>query len=104
MVDEISPNYYAEYIEIGDYVLHGSGFHGIPDDALGIVAFSNDTPLEYINEHSDYGLYGITRKNKTEMTLTQKKTGANAQPSYLGAIVSADRQTIYWTNNTRPLP
>lgn len=31
----------------------------------------------------------------------QYQAGSN---TYLGAIVSPDRQTIYWVNNTQPLP
>lgn len=86
------------------YELHGSGFDSIPANAVGIVALNNDEPLEYINTTNEGGLVRIGEKTQNRITLTQQQQYYHSIATYLGAIVSADRQTIYWMNSTKPLP
>ena len=88
---------------IGRYTLTGFRFDLIPEDALGILARSNDDPLEfrYLNNSSD--LYSITSKSSTEMILVQQNTAQHSVDTYLGAIVSNDRNVVYWVNNSKPL-
>ena len=88
-----------------DYVtLRGRGFEVIPDNAVGVIAFDNDKPLENIDAEYAYWLFDITEKSEGEMTLLQRQPTAHSVSSYLGAVVSVDRQTLYWVNNTKPLP
>ena len=84
--------------------LVGRGFQDVPDNAIGIASSNNNSPLEYINTESAGLMMQITEKSETRMSLTQGRERSHAVPLYLGAIVSADRQTVYWVNNTQPLP
>lgn len=104
MVDEITPTYYASGVEQPSYTLTGSGFDWLPSDALGIRATSNDNPLEFINSGS-LSLYDITEKSDTRIVLArQGGVGPIGSRGYLGAIVSNDRNIIYWVNDSQPLP
>lgn len=100
----MSPTYYATGSYIMEPVLTGRGFSEIPDDAIGIGAKVNNNPLEYILTTNAVLLLQIAEKNDIMMRMTQDKQHGHRDPVYLGAIVSADRQTIYWVNNTQPLP
>lgn len=76
----------------------------IPSDAVGILAWSNSDPLEYLNTTVESRLYEIVEKSETWMRVSQKQESTHSGTSYLGAIVSADRSIVYWVNETRPLP
>jgi hypothetical protein len=75
----------------------------IPEDAVGIPAADNENPTELINtQYPD--LVGIlTERSDTMLKFTSSQSSTHGA-SYLGCIVSADRQTIYWVNNSKPLP
>ena len=104
MVTNISPSYYAENVTVTGYDLTGKGFPGIPDDAVGVLAYDNNNPEQYKTTQSNYNLYKITAKTKETLNLEQVEVAPHSQPNYLGCIVSADRQTTYWVNDTKPLP
>lgn len=84
-------------------MLTGSGFGRIPSDALGLLAYDNDNPLRFINDSEGVHLYGIESQTETEISLRMVTQTALSLDNYLGAIVSADRQTIYWVNESEPL-
>jgi hypothetical protein len=47
----------------------------------------------------------MTIESRTDNEITfAAGEAAEHVPLYLGAILSADRSTVYWVNNTRPLP
>lgn len=71
----------------------------IPSDALGIKAFNLDNPLEYKDSLNDVYLFDIQSKSNFQMILRYRSSLPSSYQNYLGAIVSADRQTIYWVNN-----
>lgn len=107
MVDGTSPTYheghYAEpsYYEFGVY---GKGLNLLPDDCVGILATDNDNPLENIESTAADRLEVLVSKTYNSAVFryaSQHWVNANL---YLGAIVSADRSTIYWTNTSKPLP
>ena len=77
---------------------------GIPDDALGIMAVSNNYPTEFVASTERTQLFGISGRSANSIVLSQLITSSHAVKTYLGAIVSADRRTVYWVNDTRPLP
>lgn len=104
MVEEISPSYYAENIGDVTYTLRGSGFEQIPSDAVGILAMSNGNPLELIDTTREDWLFDISEKTSSVLVMPQRQMRAHGAPTYLGAIVSADRRIVYWRNDTRPLP
>lgn len=73
-------------------------------DAIGVVAFANDTPLQNRYTESETRITNVTSVTNNVVTLEQAAEHSLASPYYLGAIVSQDRETIYWVNETRPLP
>lgn len=86
------------------YTLRGKRFDLIPSDALGIQAAVNDDPLHYRNSVSGNYLCDIVTKTETEMVLQLRTPGNAPANRFLGGILSADRATEYWVNNTNPLP
>lgn len=68
------------------------------------MALSNDNPLVYKDTEVTDWLYRITEKSENEMTLVQINPPSHGAPTFLGAIVSNDRQTVFWVNDTNPLP
>ena len=101
---EISPNYYAAGVENLRYELSGVLFDSIPNDAVGVLADDNNEPLAYVDTSQPSLLFSISEKTANRMVATQNTTGSHGSNTYLGAIVSSDRQTIYWVNETNPLP
>ena len=76
----------------------------IPNDAIGLMSYENENPLQFLNDTEQQHLYDILEKTDGLMTLRVKLATALSAPNYLGAIVSSDRQTVYWVNDTKPLP
>lgn len=103
MVISITPTYYAENIGDIQYELTGY-FENLPDDAIGLLSDNNNNPIKYIDDDRKFHLFSIKEKNERRIVMAQQTTGAHTFNSYLGAIVSADRKTIYWENTTRPMP
>ena len=82
----------------------GANFHLIPNNAVGILAWSNSDPLTYLNSNDGKYLFDIVEKSETRMRVSQRVESTHGSKNFLGAIVSADRNVIYWVNNTEPLP
>lgn len=85
-------------------VITGKWFDTIPNDAIGIAATNNNNPLLYLGSMNATFLMRISEKNDNLIKMTQDEAHSHGGSVYLGAIVSADRQTIYWVNTTQPLP
>ena len=75
----------------------------VPDDAVGVMAVSNDDPLQYRDTANSHWMYTIESKTATEMVLVQGTAAGHDDPTYLGGILSNDRRGIRWINSTRPL-
>lgn len=86
-----------------EVILTGRGFGIIPDDAIGIGATRNEDPVQFVSSTNEALLMTIAEKNENRMQMTQAAQYTHNLPVYLGAIVSPDRQTVYWVNRTRPL-
>lgn len=87
------------------YTLRGKGFAHLPDHVVGIQAESNDDPLSNRNAVNRRLLFNVAIKTDTEMTLVAADGGSTHGGNvYLGAVLSSDREVIYWLNDTRPLP
>lgn len=86
------------------FSIDGNNFDAIPYDAIGLFADDNEAPLAFIESTSDTHLYDIVSKTTTHIELVSLSPTELHTANYLGAIVSRDRQTIYWTNTTKPLP
>ena len=79
-------------------------FDLIPNDAVGLFAFQNAVPLTYKDTSNPALMYEIVSKTDSEMVLRCLSPNTGHGNNYLGGIVSADRQTIFWVNDTNPLP
>lgn len=87
------------------YTLRGKGFARLPDNVVGIQAESNDNPLKNRYGVNRRLLFNVDTKTDTEMTLIAADGGSTHGGSvYLGAVLSSDREMVYWLNDTRPLP
>ena len=86
------------------YTLIGENLDMIPEDAVGLYALSNAEPLSFINTTDETLLYDVKSVGSGRLELVAREVAVHGVRNYLGAIVSNDRQTIYWVNNTRPLP
>lgn len=104
MVYGIWPTYYADGRYKADMVLRGFNFGLIPSDAIGVLSDDNERPLMNRNTQRASDMVAVGQINGYMMTLTQAEEHTHANRMYLGAILSADRQTVYWENTTRPLP
>lgn len=104
MVDYISPNYYASGNHRAVFTLEGFNFELIPANAVGVIALANDHPLEYRYTQDVAKVVPITQHERFELTLEQDAVYYHSYRMYLGAIVSEDRQTVYWINERQPIP
>lgn len=86
------------------YVLTGKYFRLIPNDAVGVIATENDSPLGWLNSQLGLNVFDIVEKSDTSLELAVREAAPHSGNTYLGAIVSPDRQTVYWVNNSKPLP
>ena len=85
-------------------MLVGYGFLLLPNNAVGIISFSNDNPLQFRYTLSAYHTYSILVESDSRAILTFNDSSAVGSNSYLGGIVSHDGSELYWVNNTKPLP
>lgn len=103
-VRSISPTYYAKTDIQGEYQIRGYGLNLIPAGALGITAYANSNPEQYINTQLDDLLMDIIVVDSHNAIARPKTQHQHSSYNcYLGCIVTEDRQEI-WVNNTRPLP
>ena len=82
----------------------GSNFLQIPDNAIGIIASDNDNPTENIDTSDANFEFRIKEKASNVITFEHIGPSLFSRNYYLGVIVSADRQVVYWVNDTKPLP
>ena len=100
----ISPDYYAQSVLNSGFWISGSGLNNIPNDAVGLYASSNESPLAFRDATNVRFLYRIASKTDNSVYLESYDPTLTHAANYLGAIVSADRQTIYWVNDSQPIP
>lgn len=84
--------------------MSGGGFDTIPEGSIGIISGNNNNPLENLNNQTENRIYNVTVLGDDSAVLVQRVAYQYGSATYLGAIVSPDRQTIYWINDTKPLP
>lgn len=97
------PSYYAPGTYKRSGQLAGNGMTLIPSDAIVLFSSSNDAPLvwRYRQGAEYYAPINIVNDEEVQFESIEVQY---AVPIYASAIVSEDRQTVYWINNTRPLP
>lgn len=103
-MDSINPTYYAATILNSGFDVVGSNFDLIPNNAIGLYANDNDKPLLFRYSLADNTIYKISRKTNKLISFQAVAPSTTHGDNYLGAIVSEDRNIIYWINNTKPIP
>lgn len=104
-MNEITPTYYATNILVNEtYTLVGEHFLMIPLDAVGILASNNTNPLQNRNTQQIGALLHVVSRESDVLVLEQEGEHIHNSPTYLGAILSADRSIVYWVNDTKPIP
>lgn len=76
----------------------------IPNDAVVVFSSNNDDPLMNRYSNDRWVLGKIASVSETIITTTQDDPHDVGGAFYLGALVSQDRETVYWENTMRPLP
>lgn len=76
----------------------------VPENAIAVFSGVNDNPLVNRYATDRWVLGEVATVSETRITTTQSDPHDVASAFYLGALVSPDRETIYWVNNTAPLP
>ena len=104
VVNEITPSYYASGDYQLEFELHGSGFLGIPVDAVGVPSSDNNDPLRSRNTMVETSVMTIVSRTDTTMLIRANGSVQHQNPLYLGALLSGDREIVYWVNDTAPLP
>lgn len=97
------PDYYAPGTYEREGQLIGTGMTLLPADAVVILARSNDSPLAWLENQDPAYNTSVSIVNDEQVNFKFEEAVFNL-PVYIGALVSSDRQTIYWVNRTRPLP
>lgn len=93
----MTPSYYASGESAYTFEVRGRNFHLIPANAVGFISYRNDDPMGG-NETK-----AILEKTDTRMVIGRTTPAAHSA-LYLGGIASADKQQVYWINNSSPLP
>ena len=86
------------------FVLHGSGFSYLPSNIVGVRSNDNNDPLVQRYSTADTQVYHVESKTDNELVLALSVVSMPQAPAYFGALLSNDRSTIYWLNETQPLP
>lgn len=67
---------------------------------MGLFSIDKDNPLEYLANVGWSGYkFDIISRSSFSMVLRQGVESHNANPNYLGAIVSKDGSEVFWINN-----
>lgn len=105
VVFNIDPTYYAAGNYKGRVVLSGVNFDMIPSDAIAMASTSNENPLQlrYYTSDNSY-IFTMISKTDNEIVFEQDGIHSHSTGMYLGAILSPDRNVVYWINETRPMP
>lgn len=99
MVDEINPNYYADGELNTGFNLVGNNFNDIPANAIGLFARHLDNKLEFRYTINESLLYRIADKTNETMRLESYEPTTQHARNFLGAIVSKDRNIVFWIND-----
>lgn len=75
----------------------------LPADCVAIPSDRNNNPLASRYSEGPNVVMQMVERTQTRVRFTAQNATAHAA-CYIGAILSADRETIYWVNETNPLP
>lgn len=86
-----------------EFIVAGSGFDLLPNDIVATYSISNDDPLTGRYHMSTLYYCQLIYKSDNELIFESSDAAAHSA-LYLGAILSSDREAIYWLNESKPLP
>lgn len=79
------------------YDVDGDNFDIIPNDALGVMSYVGQSPLNFrYSSDIGYHVYEILDKSATSMIIGTTTPKGYGRQQYLGGIVSADREIVFW--------
>ena len=64
----------------------------------------NNEPLEFRNATDTPSIMQITEKTANRIVLQADVESQHYSDLSIGALLSEDRQIVYWVNTTNPLP
>lgn len=73
----------------------------LPADAVAVPMSNNDNPLQY---RTVSAAMTIVERTDNEITFAVANEGQHSTAFSIGAILSNDREEVYWINTNRPLP
>lgn len=100
---EVIPPYYASGRFVHRYTLVGNGFLYLPSDCVAVPSDLNANPL--VTRYSvdpSVVMHIVERTNNSIVFEADAESVHTA--CYIGAVLSNDREEVYWLNESRPLP
>lgn len=85
------------------FEMTGRYFSFLPEGAVVVASSDNDNPLQERYSTSPYYALPITVIDDNHL-VAEGVIVRYSSPRYAGAILSADREGIFYVNDTRPLP
>lgn len=79
-------------------------FDLIPDDAIGIISYDNDDPLQQLPEGTFRTKVRIVERGVNYLKMESNIAHAYSGNFYLGVIRNIAAEKNYWVNDTKPLP
>lgn len=76
----------------------------IPDDAVGIISYDNDDPLQQVSEGTFRTKVKIIERGVGYIKFESNTTHTYNGNFYLGVIRSTASGVDWWINDTKPLP
>lgn len=76
----------------------------IPSNAVAIISENNNNPMANRYTTNQKYVFPVSIIDSRTAIVEYQNALHFDHPIYIGGIVSEDRETIYWENNTRPLP
>lgn len=75
-----------------------------PTQLVAVVMYDNNNPLQERYSEETYSVLPFYAYNDGVLSFQWGVTGSISIPYSVGAIMSLDRETIYWVNETKPIP
>lgn len=102
-MDEITPSYYAAGEQTLVFEFRGNGFSSLPAGTVVVTSYNNDNPLQFRYADLSASALRVEVIDDNHMRTISPSYNLGA-PRYAGAILSGDRDSIFWVNESKPLP
>lgn len=104
MVREFSPTNYAPGTFAFEFELLGNGFNLLPDDVVGVPMSDNGNPSYYRYDNSAVNVMNVIERSNNRIVMRAAESSPHGRITSIGMLLSNDRSTVYWINDTRPIP